>query len=109
MPILIGFGLGVFLEFGQVFLPDRTADVSDAISAAAAPDWVWHYGVGAKRHALRRWGRRDTGCGSEAVAKDEPVSRHLARRRAFYYTLRTGASGVLRTMERVTASALLNR
>ena len=33
--VLIGFGFGVVLEFGQAFLPDRTADVSDAISAAA--------------------------------------------------------------------------
>jgi glycopeptide antibiotics resistance protein len=45
--IAIGFGLGVVLEIGQVFLPDRSADVSDAISAAAGT------GLGL---ALWRWG-----------------------------------------------------
>ena len=47
--ILIGFGVGVILEFGQIFLPERTADVSDAISAAAGA------GLGL---ALWRWGER---------------------------------------------------
>jgi VanZ family protein len=45
--VLIGLGFGVVLELGQVFLPDRKADVSDAISAAAGA------GVGL---ALWRWG-----------------------------------------------------
>jgi VanZ family protein len=44
---LIGFGFGVVLEFGQAFLPARTSDVSDAISAAAGT------GLGL---ALWRWG-----------------------------------------------------
>jgi glycopeptide antibiotics resistance protein len=45
--ILIGFGLGLLLESGQVFLPDRSADMSDAISAATGA------GLGL---ALWRWG-----------------------------------------------------
>jgi VanZ family protein len=45
--ILVGFGVGVVFESGQVFLPDRTADMSDAISAAAGA------GLGL---ALWRWG-----------------------------------------------------
>jgi VanZ family protein len=46
--VLFGFALGLLLEFGQVFLPDRTADMSDAISAAAGA------GLGS---ALWRWGQ----------------------------------------------------
>ena len=46
--VLVGFGLGLLLEAGQVFLPDRTADMSDAISAAAGA------GLGS---ALWRWGQ----------------------------------------------------
>jgi VanZ family protein len=45
--VLIGFGVGVVLEFGQAFLPDRSVDVSDAISAAAGT---------VSGLALRRWG-----------------------------------------------------
>ena len=45
--VLVGFGAGVLLESGQVFLPDRTADISDAISAAAGAGLGW---------ALWRWG-----------------------------------------------------
>ncbi len=46
--VLIGFGFGVALEFGQAFLPARMADVSDAISAAAGTGLGW---------ALWRWGQ----------------------------------------------------
>jgi VanZ family protein len=45
--IVIGLGIGVLMEAGQIFLPDRSADVSDAISAAAGT------GVGL---VLWRWG-----------------------------------------------------
>ena len=45
--VLIGFGCGVLAEIGQVFLPDRTVDVSDAISATAGTGVGW---------ALWRWG-----------------------------------------------------
>jgi len=44
---LSGLGFGIVLELGQVFLPDRWADVSDAISAA---------GGAALGFALWRWG-----------------------------------------------------
>ncbi len=44
---LIGLGCGLVLEFGQIFLPDRTAEITDALSAAAGA------GLGA---ALWRWG-----------------------------------------------------
>ena len=47
--VLIGLALGVVLEFGQVFLPSRSADVSDALSAAAGA------GLGL---TLWRWGER---------------------------------------------------
>jgi VanZ family protein len=53
--ILIGFGLGVILEFGQVFLPTRTADVSDAISAAAGAGLglaLWRWGEQARTSSL---------------------------------------------------------
>jgi glycopeptide antibiotics resistance protein len=45
--VLTGLALGVVLEFGQVFLPSRSADVTDALSAAAGT------GLGL---ALWRWG-----------------------------------------------------
>jgi VanZ family protein len=45
--LLIGLCTGVLFEFGQAFLPDRTADISDAISASAGT------GLGL---ALWRWG-----------------------------------------------------
>jgi glycopeptide antibiotics resistance protein len=45
--LLIGFALGALIEVGQVFLPGRTADISDAISASAGT---------AAGLALWRWG-----------------------------------------------------
>jgi len=45
--VLIGLALGAALEIGQVFLPGRTADVTDVLSAAAGA------GLGL---ALWRWG-----------------------------------------------------
>ena len=45
--ILIAFVVGAILEFGQVFLPDRSTDVSDAISAAIGSGFGF---------ALWRWG-----------------------------------------------------
>lgn len=51
----IGFGFAVILEFGQVFLPDRTADVSDAISAAAGAGLglaLWRWGESARTSSL---------------------------------------------------------
>jgi glycopeptide antibiotics resistance protein len=53
--VLIGFGFGVVLEFGQVFLPDRTADVSDAISAAAGTGLglaLWRWGESARTSSM---------------------------------------------------------
>ena len=53
--VLIGFGFAVVLEFGQVFLPDRTADVSDAISAAAGAGLglaLWRWGESARTSSL---------------------------------------------------------
>jgi VanZ family protein len=45
--VLNGLGLGVGLEFGQVFIPGRTADLTDALSAAAGAGLGW---------SLWRWG-----------------------------------------------------
>ena len=45
--VLIGLALGAVLEIGQLFLPSRTADVTDVLSAAAGA------GLGL---ALWRWG-----------------------------------------------------
>jgi VanZ family protein len=45
--VLIGLAVGAVLEIGQVFLPGRTADVTDVLSAAAGA------GLGL---ALWRWG-----------------------------------------------------
>jgi VanZ family protein len=47
--VLIGLGCGLLLEFGQIFLPDRTAELTDVLSAAVGA------GLGA---ALWRWGER---------------------------------------------------
>jgi VanZ family protein len=44
---LIGLGIGAGLEIGQVFLPARTADLTDALSAAAGAGLGW---------SLWRWG-----------------------------------------------------
>jgi glycopeptide antibiotics resistance protein len=61
--VVIGFGLGVVFEVGQVFLPERTPDISDAISAAAGAGlglvfWRWGESVqrssmGASRYRVR--------------------------------------------------------
>jgi VanZ family protein len=45
--LIIGFVFGVVLEIGQAFIPDRSADISDAISAGAGAVAGW---------ALWRWG-----------------------------------------------------
>jgi glycopeptide antibiotics resistance protein len=45
--MLVGLGIGAFLEIGQVFLPHRTADITDALAAAAgaATGWgLWRWG-----------------------------------------------------------------
>jgi len=47
--VLLGLALGAMLEIGQVFLPSRTVDVTDVLSAAAGA------GLGL---ALWRWGER---------------------------------------------------
>ena len=44
---LIGLGLGAGLEIGQVFIPGRTANLTDALSAAAGAGLGW---------SPRRWG-----------------------------------------------------
>jgi glycopeptide antibiotics resistance protein len=52
---VIGFGLGVVFEIGQVFLPDRTPDISDAISAAAGAGVgvvVWRWGESVQRSSM---------------------------------------------------------
>jgi VanZ family protein len=52
---LIGFGLGLTFEIGQVFLPDRTPDISDAISAAAGAGLgvaLWRWGESVLRSSL---------------------------------------------------------
>jgi VanZ family protein len=68
--VLIGFGFGVVLEFGQAFLPDRTADVSDAISAAAGTGLglaLWRWGESARTSSIGvtryRVGHRASGKG----------------------------------------------
>jgi VanZ family protein len=45
---LIGLALGVVLEIGQVFIPGRTSDLTDALSAGAGAGLGW---------VLLRWGR----------------------------------------------------
>jgi VanZ family protein len=53
--LLIGFGVGVVLELGQVFLPERTTDISDAISAAAGAGLgfaFWRWGEWARTSSM---------------------------------------------------------
>jgi VanZ family protein len=53
--VLIGFSLGAIVELGQVFLPDRTSDVSDAISAAAGAGLglaLWRWGESARTSSM---------------------------------------------------------
>jgi VanZ family protein len=53
--VLIGFGVGAVLEFGQAFLPDRSVDVSDAISAAAGTGLglaLWRWGESARTSSM---------------------------------------------------------
>jgi VanZ family protein len=53
--LLIGFSLGAIVELGQVFLPDRTSDVSDAISAAAGAGLglaLWRWGESARSSSM---------------------------------------------------------
>jgi hypothetical protein len=47
--VLIGLAVGMVLEGGQVFLPSRTADVSDVLSSAAGAGLGW---------VIWRWGER---------------------------------------------------
>ncbi len=64
--LLIGLSLGVLFEFGQAFIPGRTADISDALSAAAgtaAGLMLWRWGewtrassTGAIRYRIPRHG-----------------------------------------------------
>ena len=72
--VLIGFGVGVVLESGQVFLPDRTADMSDAISAAAGAGLglaLWRWGESARNSSM---GATRYRVGHRPVAK---ADRHL--------------------------------
>jgi VanZ family protein len=53
--VLIGFCIGLVLEIGQIFLPARTADLSDAISAAAGAGLglaLWRWGESARTSSL---------------------------------------------------------
>ena len=53
--IMLGFTWSILLEFGQVFLPARSADMSDAISAAggAGVGWaLWRWGVLARNASM---------------------------------------------------------
>jgi VanZ family protein len=53
--VMIGFSVAVVLEFGQAFLPARTADVSDAISAAAGTGLglaLWRWGESARTSSM---------------------------------------------------------
>ena len=73
--LVIGFALGLAIEFGQAFIPSRTADISDAISAAAGT------GLGL---FLVRWGeymhKLD---GSDALSRRPPyrLGTMIARRK----------------------------
>jgi glycopeptide antibiotics resistance protein len=61
--LLLGFGVGLVLEAGQLALADRTAEITDALSAgagAALGAWLWAWGVsirgeesGARRYRVR--------------------------------------------------------
>ncbi len=53
--VLFGFGLGLLLESGQVLLPDRSPDMSDAISAAAGAGLglaLWRWGESARNSSI---------------------------------------------------------
>jgi glycopeptide antibiotics resistance protein len=53
--LLVGLCTGVIFEFGQVFLPDRTADISDAISASAGTGLglaLWRWGESVRKSSL---------------------------------------------------------
>jgi VanZ family protein len=53
--VLIGFGFGAVLELGQDFLPDRSVDVSDAISAAGGSGLgfaLWRWGESVRRSSM---------------------------------------------------------
>ena len=69
--ILVGFGAGVLLESGQVFLPDRTADISDAISAAAGAGLGWCCGDGVNLPETRPWAWYGIESGIGPVARTE--------------------------------------
>ncbi len=68
--ILAGFCLGAMLEVGQAFLPERSIDISDAISASAGAGLglaVWRWGdatrtssMGAARYRVRTYAGRST-------------------------------------------------
>jgi hypothetical protein len=45
--LILGLSFGLVLEIGQAFIPDRSADISDAISAGLGAVAGW---------ALWRWG-----------------------------------------------------
>jgi glycopeptide antibiotics resistance protein len=50
--LVIGLGCGFVLEFGQVFLPDRTADLTDVLTAAAGAGLgvvLWRWGESLRR------------------------------------------------------------
>ena len=52
--LLIGLGFGLILEAGQLFLADRTAEITDALSAAAGAAlgaWLWGRGSAARSEA----------------------------------------------------------
>ena len=53
--VLFGFGLGLLLESGQVLLPDRSPDMSDAISAAVGAGLglaLWRWGESARNSSI---------------------------------------------------------
>jgi glycopeptide antibiotics resistance protein len=53
--VLIGLALGFVLEFGQVFLPRRTADVTDVISSATGAGIglvLWRWGEWARTSSM---------------------------------------------------------
>jgi glycopeptide antibiotics resistance protein len=52
---VIGFAFGVVIEMGQAFLPDRSADISDAISAGAGTVvglGLWRWGEWARTSSI---------------------------------------------------------
>ncbi len=70
---LIGLGCGFVLEFGQIFLPDRTAELTDVLTAA--------FGAGLGT-ALWRWGEslRDPPRGTRGIAWAREPARWAERR-----------------------------